>query len=147
MVHVPHYWPFVRGIHRSPMDSIHIGPLMRRFDISFDVSQCKQLNSREASESRCLSAWWRHEMETFSALLALCTGNSLVTGEFPAQRRVTRSSDILFDLRLNKRLRKQSRGWWFETPWTPGIHVYFKWFLPNQRRKHGYFCTKKLLQE
>ena len=33
-----------------------------------------------------LSLWWRHQMETFSTLLALCTGNSLVTGEFPAQR-------------------------------------------------------------
>ena len=29
------------------------------------------------------SAWWRHQMETFSALLALCAGNSPVTGEFP----------------------------------------------------------------
>ena len=25
--------------------------------------------------------WWRHQMETFSALLALCAGNSPVTGE------------------------------------------------------------------
>ena len=36
-------------------------------------------------------------------------------GEFPAQRPVTRSFDVFFDLRLNKRLSKQSRGWWFET--------------------------------
>ena len=54
-------------------------------------------------------------METFSALLAICAGNSPVTGEFPAQRLVTRSFDVFFDLRLNKRLSKQSRGWWFET--------------------------------
>ena len=60
--------------------------------------------------------WWRHQMETFSALLALCAGNSTVTGEFPSQRPETRSFDVLFDLRLNKRLSKQSRGWWFETP-------------------------------
>ena len=37
-------------------------------------------------------------------------------GEFPPQRPVTRSFDVLFDLRLNKRLSKQSWGWWFETP-------------------------------
>ena len=37
-------------------------------------------------------------------------------GEFLAQRPVTRSFDIFFDLRLNKRLSKQSWGWWFETP-------------------------------
>ena len=60
--------------------------------------------------------WWRHQMETFSALLALCEGNSPVTGEFPAQRPVARSSDVFFDLRRYKRLSKQSWGWWFETP-------------------------------
>ena len=27
--------------------------------------------------------WWRYQMDTFSALLALCAGNSPVTGEFP----------------------------------------------------------------
>ena len=43
-------------------------------------------------------------METFSALLALCAGNSPVPGEFPSQRPVTRSFDVFFDLRLNKRL-------------------------------------------
>ena len=36
-------------------------------------------------------SWWRHQMETFSALLVICAGNSPVTGEFPAQRPVTRS--------------------------------------------------------
>ena len=58
-------------------------------------------------------------METFSALLALCAGNSPVTGEFPSQRPVRRSFDVFFDLRLNKRLSKQSCGWWFETPSRP----------------------------
>ena len=37
-------------------------------------------------------------------------------GEFPTQRSVTRSFDVFFDLRLNKRLSKQPCGWWFETP-------------------------------
>ena len=52
----------------------------------------------------------------FSALLALCAGDSPVTGEFPAQRPVTRSFDVFFDLRPNKPMDKQSWGWWFETP-------------------------------
>ena len=52
--HLPRYWPFVRGIHRPPVNS-------------------------------------------------------------PAQRPVTQSFDVFFDLGLNKRLRKQSWGWWFET--------------------------------
>ena len=55
---------------------------------------------------------WKH----FSALLAICAENSPVTGEFPAQRPVTRSFEVFFDLRLIKRLSKQWRGWWLETP-------------------------------
>ena len=41
-------------------------------------------------------------METFSALLAICAGNSPLTGEFPAQRPATQSFDVFFDLRLKK---------------------------------------------
>ena len=62
-----------------------------------------------------LIVWWRHQMETISALLALCTGNSPVTGEFPLQRPVTLSFDVFFDLRLKKWLWKQSIPRWFET--------------------------------
>ena len=29
---------------------------------------------------RLITTWWRHQMETFSALLAVCAGNSPVTG-------------------------------------------------------------------
>ena len=64
-------------------------------------------------------SWWRHQMETFYALLAFCAGNSPVSGEFPAQRPVTGSFDVFFDLRLNKRMSKQWWGWWFETPSCP----------------------------
>ena len=60
--------------------------------------------------------WWRHQMETLSALLTICVGNALVTGVFPAQRPVTRSLDVFFDLLLYKRLSKQWWGWWFEAP-------------------------------
>ena len=49
-------------------------------------------------------------METFSALLAIFAGNSLVTGEFPAQRPVTWGFDIFFDLHLNKRLRNDGEA-------------------------------------
>ena len=72
-----------------------------------------------ASQRDSTTSWWRHQMETFSALLAICAGNSPVIGEFPAQRPVTRNFDVFFDLRLNKRLSKQSWGWWFKTPSRP----------------------------
>ena len=55
-----------------------------------------------------IRSWWRHQMETFSALLAICAGNSLVP--------VTRNFYVFFDLRLNKGLSKQWWCWWFETP-------------------------------
>ena len=61
------------------------------------------------------NAWWRHQMETFSALLDICAGNSPVPGEFPTQSPVTRNFDVFLDLRLNKRLSKQAWDWWFES--------------------------------
>ena len=56
------------------------------------------------------SPWWRHQMETFSAYLALCVGNSPVPVNYPHKGPVTRSFDDFFDLRLNKRLSKQPWG-------------------------------------
>ena len=53
--------------------------------------------------------------ENISAILALCAGNSPANGEFPSQRPVTKSFDVFFDQRLNKRLSKQSWDWWYET--------------------------------
>ena len=56
-------------------------------------------------------SWWRHQMETFFKLLALCAGNSPVPGEFPAQRPVTRS--LMFSLicaRINGWVNKREAG-------------------------------------
>ena len=50
-------------------------------------------------------------------------GNPPVTGGFPSQRPVTRSFDVFFDLRLNKRLSKQSRRRGFEAP-SPSLWRY-----------------------
>ena len=58
---------------------------------------------------------WRIQMETFSALLALCEEKPPITGGFPSQKPVTRSCDVFFNLRLNKLLNKQSISQCFET--------------------------------
>ena len=75
-------------------------------------------------------AWWRHQMETFSVLLDLYAGNSLVTGEFPSQRPVTRRFDVFFDMRLNKRLSKQPRRRLIDTPssslWRHGYGLVYR---------------------
>ena len=82
-------------------------------------------------------------MEAFSALLAIWTGNSPVTGEFPAQRLVTRNFDGFFDLRPDKRLSKESWNiyvypgsqevlqmiFWYLKPWN-AIHSTLDW-IPN----------------
>ena len=81
-------------------------------------------------------SWWCHQMETFSALLAHCEGNSPVTGEFPSQRPMTRSFHVFFDLRLYKRLSKQSIRWWFETPSRPLWRHSYMWLW----NRFEYFC-------
>ena len=56
-------------------------------------------------------AWWRHQLEIFSALLAIYEGTPQVTGAFPSQRPVMRSFDVFFDVSQLSSYR------WFETPW------------------------------
>ena len=68
------------------------------------IRRMASLNSNTHFDSYCwrknialppYHPWWRHQMETFYALLAFCAGNSPVTGEFPAQRLMTRNSDFM----------------------------------------------------
>ena len=67
---------------------------------------------------------------TFSTSLALCVVNSPVTGEFPSQKPVTRSFDVFFHLSLNKRLSKQLKRRWFETPSRSLWRHWNAWFKP-----------------
>ena len=80
----------------------------------------------------------------------LCAGNSPVTGEFPALRPVTRSFDVLFDMRLDKRLSKQSCGWWFKTSshslWRHRNDSVSTAALHNVLSVK-YWCTRKLIIE
>ena len=73
------------------------------------------ISDQKMESSKSCRPRWRHQVETFSSLLALCAGNSPVTGEFPPQRPVTQNFDVFFNLRLDKRLSKQQRRRWFET--------------------------------
>ena len=79
-----------------------------KYLIVFSIMQYVYLTDFALSSDMWLGPFsifaWRHQMETFSALLAICAGNSPVFGEFPAaQRPVTRSFDVFFYLRLNQR--------------------------------------------
>ena len=73
--------------------------------IETDVNAVPRIGTESASKT-----WWRHQMETFSALLVICAGNSSVPGEFSTQRPVTRSFDIFFDQRLNYGVNNREAG-------------------------------------
>ena len=50
----------------------------------------------------------------------------------PHTKPVTRSFDVFFDLRLNKRLSKQPWGWWLETPsWSLWRQCYGSWMAES----------------
>ena len=111
---------------------------------NFSLNIC--INMINDTPSYFVQSWWRHQMETFSASMALCAGNSPVNSEFPTQRPVTRSFDVFYDLCLNKRLTKQSRGWWFETPSRsllrhcnvcPFVHIPALWLIFHCLLKFG----------
>ena len=70
-----------------------------------------------SSQPYTVLSQWSHQMETISLLLALCVGNTSVTGEFPSQKTMTRSFDVFFLSGLNNQSSKQWRHRWFETPW------------------------------
>ena len=126
--------PFIQGINSTWLLSSRYVPLLSwawslnrivltlqlwSYGSHFVSNECYILMYYSIPFSQWQNTWWRHQMEIFSALLAICAGNSSVPGEFPGQRPVTRSFGVFFDLRPNKRLSKQSWGWWFETPSRP----------------------------
>ena len=119
----------------------------KKFSIITNVLFAVRLWETQKSLSKILPTWWRHQMETFSALLAICAGNSPVPGEFPAQRPVTQSFGVFLDLRLNKRLNKQSRGLWFETLsrplWRHGNDASCRRGATMVQWTNGHFCDFK----
>ena len=126
--------------------SLNVGVLVALVGIGLGMefskdSLCKKHCVKSIDLSLACSThltWWLHQMETFSALLAICAGNSPVTGEFLAQRPVTRSVDVFFDLRVNQRLSKQSWGWYFETLscplWRHRNGYFYNFSIPGRRR-------------
>ena len=139
--HFPHYCDFVRRTHRPLVNSSHRGSVIRRVfslllawngcwvnilvaaDLRFLIANVTSL--QRPTEVCHLRLWWGYKSSTFQDDVIKWkhfprywpfVGNSRLTGEFASQRPVTRSFDVFFDLRLNKRLSKQSWRRSFETP-------------------------------
>ena len=71
----------------------------------------------QLNERVCVAyPWWHHQMETVSALLALCAENSPVTGEFPHNGQLRGALMISWISAWKKRLSKQARRQWLHTP-------------------------------
>ena len=63
--HFPRHWPFVRGIHRWPVNSPHKRPVTRRFDVFLDLRLNKPLSKQSWSwgfEAPSRPSW-RHSNE------------------------------------------------------------------------------------
>ena len=60
--HFPRYWPFVRGIDRSPVGSPHKRPVARSFDVIYDLHLKKRLSdqSRRRWFEKPSHSLWRH---------------------------------------------------------------------------------------
>ena len=93
-------------------------------------SQVNKLAFRACTNPKAMSDLIQYlsKVKDKQEMMTSSTGNSFpitghlrgeFTGEFPAQRPVMRGFDAFFDLRLIKRLSKQSWGWLFETPSRP----------------------------
>ena len=79
--HFPRYWPFVRGIHRSPVNSPHSQrPVTRTFDVFFDLSLNKHLtkHSRHWWFETPSHPLWRHfnEMDKKACVTLMYSGVS-----------------------------------------------------------------------
>ena len=88
----------------------HVSPQLSCASVCF----CKMINISHGKFPPMV--WWRHQMETIVALLALCEGSHRSPMDSPHKSQ-WRGAFMFFYLRPNKRLSKQSRRPWFETPW------------------------------
>ena len=91
-----------------------------------------------ASNAENVSIWWRHHVCTVARILEVTSATLNNNNDFCMKRRcvsnkcnfnrrqtaMSSSTGVFFNLRLIKRLSKQSWGWWFETPsWSYDVSI------------------------
>ena len=92
------------NFHWTPSQRTSYAELRCFFGVSLNKPLKEKFRGRKTEMSPLQrNAWWRHQIEIFSASLDLCEGNQQVTGGFPLQKPVTRSFNVFFALHLNKR--------------------------------------------
>ena len=129
--HFPRCWPFVRGIHRWPVNSPHKGQW--RWALVFSLI-CAWINgwvnNRETGDLRrhrahydvtvmengWNSKWRPHDMGNFFALLVLYEGKTNDHLWFTLTKGLSRGLWYFLCFQLNALKDKQARCQWFETP-------------------------------
>ena len=124
---------FLRGIHRSPVNSPAVRPLTRKMFPFDDVI----MDSLHYRPQRC----WRLSVH-------LLCGDSLVTGEFPAKRQLTRSCDVsLICAWMGPNSRKRLKWRWRSViPITYTFHFQYQWRYICQLRTMMTFCSQCMCQ-
>ena len=88
--HFPRYWPFVQGIHRSPVNSHHKGQLCRALMFSLICAWMNGwVNNREAGKLRCHRAH-------YDVTVIYCWALKLCTLKIPSDTGMTRLIGILY---------------------------------------------------
>ena len=70
--HFPRYWPFVRGIHRSPVFSLNKGQWRRALMFPFVCSWTYWANNRDAVDLRGHRPLWPYCNATWSSPIRKC---------------------------------------------------------------------------
>ena len=103
---------------------------------SYPTQEVTSATRRIHNGFRVAVSRWRHHMEAFSTLLALCVGNSPVTGKFPSHKGPVIRTWCYFDVNPHN---KHSNGWWFEITWRSShiIVVFcFRHATPSHHHHH-----------
>ena len=129
---------FVRGIHRGPVNSPHKWPVTRKMfpfdDIIMIIAERLMTRSMISTDqlglsilkgpscaikqiSKIFTQWWGPEVPRWEWLPTIWLVQYI--SRIQIKMSLLPVFDVFFDLRLDKRLRKQWWGWWFETPSRP----------------------------
>ena len=112
-------WPHEPCYQGADLTSLQLQISWCQIDMKAFINHHAKSNKRALSRgSYCTASRWRHQIESYSALLALSEGNSPVTGELvnSLHKGQWRGALMIFYLRLNKWSSKPSGCRWFEPP-------------------------------
>ena len=116
--HFPRYWPFVRGIHRSPINSPHKGKWLGALMFSLIYAWANGwFNTRDASDLNrhrtyydvtVMVYWWCHDKESLFASLVFHVRIHCSPEDSLHKGPVLRGFGVSFCFSPNKLLNKQS---------------------------------------